>query len=133
MFLEIDHYSFKFHVIFFILINLSNSYLHFDYYSPSRFPGQQLPNPSPPLLYGLPLPILPPLPPSPQQSHLLGVQSCQDQGLPLSLVLLLGYSLLPMRLESRVSPCIVLIPCNLNSPMLLSLVLSTLVSLSSWT
>jgi len=31
---------------------------------------------------GVPLPILPPLPPSPQQSCSLGVQSWQDQGLP---------------------------------------------------
>jgi len=39
--------------------------------------------PPPPLLYRLPLPILPPLPLCPQQSCSLGVQSWQDQGLPL--------------------------------------------------
>jgi len=55
----------------------------------------------------IPLLILPPLPPSPQQSCSLGVQSWQDQGLPLPLVPLLDYSLLPVQLEPRVSPCIV--------------------------
>jgi len=58
-------------------------------------------------LQGVSLPILPPLLPSPQESHSLGVQLWQDQGLPLPLVPLLGYSLLPMQLEPRVSPCIV--------------------------
>jgi len=74
------------------------------------FPGFWTNIPLTPLLpfyMSFPLPILPPLPRSSQQSCSLGVQSWQDQGLPLPLVLLLCYSLLPMQLEPRVSPCIV--------------------------
>jgi len=58
------------YVFFFVFINLSISYIHFECYSLSRFPGKHPPP------------------------------------LPLPLVLLLGYSLLPMGSESRVSPCV---------------------------
>jgi len=63
--------------------------------------------PPSPLLYGCSPTHPPPITVLPQQSRSVGVQSWQDQGLPLLLVLLLGYSLLPMWLEPRVSPCIV--------------------------
>jgi len=56
---------------------------------------------------GVPFPNLPPLLPSPQKNRSLAVQPWQDQGLPLPLVPLLGYSLLPMQLEPRVNPSIV--------------------------
>jgi len=73
------------------------------------FPGFQanIPRtPPPPLLYGCSPPHSPPIT-SPQESHYLRVQPWQDQWLPLPLMTLLGYSLLPMMLEPRVSPCIV--------------------------
>jgi len=62
--------------------------------------------PPAPLLYLCSPPHPPPIT-TPLQSHSLGVQSWQDQGLPLPLVILLVYSLLPMHLEPRISPCIV--------------------------
>jgi len=103
--MNLDFFCLLIFLIFFF-INLSISYLHFDCYSLSWFPGQ---HPLPlPFCMGVPLPILPPLPPSPQQLRSLEIQSWQDQGLPLPLVLLLVYSLLLMRLEPRVSSCIVL-------------------------
>jgi len=52
----------------------------------------------------VPLPIHPPLP-SPQQSHTLGGPALAGPRVPLQ-----GYSLLPMNLEPRVSPCIVFYP-----------------------
>jgi len=63
--------------------------------------------PFPPL--SLPHTGIPPINPPhcPSHSPALGVQPWQDQGLPLPLVLLLWYSLLPMKSEPRVSPCIV--------------------------
>jgi len=74
--------------LFFIFINLGISYLHFSCYSLSRFPGQHPLNPSPfPSIWLFSSPSSPPpLPPSLQQSRSLGVQSWQDQGLPLPLV-----------------------------------------------
>jgi len=65
-----------FFYIFLFFINLSISYIHFECYSLSQFPGKHPPNPSPShSLWVFPLPILPPLLPSPQQSSSLGVQS----------------------------------------------------------
>jgi len=93
--------------LFSIFIKLCISYLHFNCYSLSRFRGQH-PQPLPlPFYMAFPLPIIPSLPPSPQQSCSLGVQTWQNQGLPLPLVPILGHSLLPMQFETRVSPCIV--------------------------
>jgi len=46
-------YFYLFYFLFFsIFITLSISYIHFDCYSPSRFPDQHPSNRPPPLLYG---------------------------------------------------------------------------------
>jgi len=63
-------------LFFLIFINLSISYLHFDCYFPFPVSGPTSPNPSSSPSMGFPSPS------SPQQSHSLGVQSWQDQGLP---------------------------------------------------
>jgi len=82
------------------------TYLYFNCFSLSRFPGQHPPNPSSSTsLWVFPSPSS--LRYGPPPNNHVHWEFSQDQGLPLPLVLLLGYSLLPLRLEPRVSPCIV--------------------------
>jgi len=58
---------------FFIFINLGISYLHFDCYSPSRFPSQHPPNPSSsPSLWVFPSPSFPHYHPPPNNHVHLG-------------------------------------------------------------
>jgi len=83
-------------------------YLNFKCYSPSRFPVHKPHSLLPPCRYS-PYTSLLPTPYSPA----LGVQTWQDQGLPLPLMPQQGYSLLHMQLEPWVSPCIVFSPWKL--------------------
>jgi len=58
------------HQVFFsIFINLNISYLHFDCYSPSQFPGQHLLTTPPPLRYGCSPPHPPHIIALPKKNH----------------------------------------------------------------
>jgi len=104
--MSLQFFFFSFFPIF--IKSKCKSYLPFKCYSLSQFPGQHPPSIfTSPSLWMFPSPSSPTLLPLPPQSHSLGILSWQDHGLPLALVPLLGYTLLPMQLEPRVSPCIV--------------------------
>jgi len=85
--------------LFFFFINLSISYIHFECYSLSWFPGKH-PPPRSPSLWVFPSPSSLPCRPPPNNLVHWRFRLSRTQGFPF-------HWLLPMRSESRVSPCIV--------------------------